>query len=297
MNTTGRIKLKKASQRINSELFGILLFIVSTAFALYLAFNLDQVSGIAAESNGISFIFVIYYIVFIVIFTAAALYIIKKHAKVMKAVFIVLLLYMIFLVSSIVAGIVAVNLPEYYAIIAIVTGFFAYMLIFRNEWYITDAAGLIMISGAAAILGILLRPYIAITLLVVFAVYDYISVYKTKHMVTLAKAAVDNQYPLMFTLPSQGGMKIKDLTFDNRGTHSVIMLGFGDMAIPELLIISSAIYNPLHVALFIALTLAGALCALGFLFFFNHGKPAPGLPYINTGVIIGFLIAFAVVSI
>ena len=50
------------------ELFGILLFIVSTAFALYLAFNLDQISGIAAESSGISFIFVIYYIVFIVIF-------------------------------------------------------------------------------------------------------------------------------------------------------------------------------------------------------------------------------------
>ena len=55
---------------------------------------------------------------------------------------------------------------------------------------VTDAAGLIMISGAAAILGILLRPYIAITLLVVFAVYDYISVYKTKHMVTLAKATI-----------------------------------------------------------------------------------------------------------
>ena len=30
--------LKKANQRINSELFGILLFIVSTAFALYLAY-------------------------------------------------------------------------------------------------------------------------------------------------------------------------------------------------------------------------------------------------------------------
>ena len=49
----------------------------------------------------------------------------------------------------------------------------------------------------------------------------------------------------MFTLPSNRNMKIKDLTFDNRGTHSVIMLGFGDMAIPEILIVSSAIYNPL----------------------------------------------------
>jgi presenilin-like A22 family membrane protease len=297
VNIIRRIKLKKQNHRINSELFGILLFVASTAFALYLAFNLDQVSDIAAESSGVSFLFIIYYIIFIIIFTAAALYIIKKHAQVMKAIFLVLVLYMIFLVSSIVAGIVSVNYPEYYAIIAIVTGFFAYMLIFKNEWYVTDAAGLIMISGAAAILGILLKPYIAITLLVVFAVYDYISVYKTKHMVTLAKAAIDNQFPLMFTLPSERGMTINGLTFENRETHSVIMLGFGDMAIPELLIVSSAIYNPLHIVLFIALTLAGALSALGFLFFSNHGKPAPGLPYINTGVILGFLIAFAIVTI
>ena len=74
MNTTGRIRLKKTNQRINSELFGIILFVLSTAFALYLSFNLDQVPGIAQESKGISFLFVIYYIVFIVIFTAAALY-------------------------------------------------------------------------------------------------------------------------------------------------------------------------------------------------------------------------------
>ena len=107
MNTTGRIRLKKTNQRINSELFGIILFVLSTVFALYLSFNLDQVPGIAQESKGISFLFVIYYIVFIVIFTAAALYMIKRHAQVMKAIFIVLILYMIFLVSSIIAGIVS----------------------------------------------------------------------------------------------------------------------------------------------------------------------------------------------
>jgi presenilin-like A22 family membrane protease len=297
VNITGRIKLKKASKRINSELFGILLFVISSVFALYLSFNLDQVPSIARESRGISFSFVLYYIVFIVIFTAVALYLIKRHAKAMKAIFLILVLYMIFLVSSIVAGIIAVNIPEYYAIIAVITGFFAYMLIFRNEWYITDAAGLLMISGAAAILGILLRPYIAITLLVVFAVYDYISVYKTKHMVTLARAAVDNQYPLMFTLPSTRNIKMKEMTFENRGTHAVIMLGFGDMAIPEILIVSSSIYNPLHIALFALLTIAGAIGSLVFLFFFNRGKPAPGLPYINTGVIIGFIIALSILKI
>lgn len=284
-------------KKINSELFGIALFLISTAFALYLSFNLYQIPGFAEESNGISFLFVVYYIIIMVAFTAIALLIIKRHANVMKAIFLILVLYMIFLVSSIVAGIVAINLTEYYAIIAIVTVSFGYMLIFRNEWYITDAAGVIMISGAAGILGILLRPDIAIALLIVFAIYDYISVYKTKHMVTLAKAAVDNQYPLMFTLPSGRNVKIREMTFENRGEQQVIMLGFGDMAIPEILIVSSAIYNPLHSVLFAVLTLAGAITALIFLFFFNHGKPAPGLPYINSGVIAGFLVALAVILI
>ena len=292
-----RIKMRKANQKINSELFGIMLFLISALFAIYISYNLYAVPEIASESRGISFLFVLYYIVFIIIFTAVALYVVKKHANIMKIIFLILVLYMIFLVSSIIAGIVAVNYTEYYLIIGVITAFFAYMLIFRNEWYITDAAGVIMISGAAGILGILLRPYIAITLLVVFAVYDYISVYKTKHMVTLAKAAVDNQFPLMFMLPSSKNLRMKDLTFENRGEHEIIMLGFGDMAIPEILIVSAFIYNPSHSILFAILTLAGAISALIFLFFFNKGKPAPGLPFINTGAILGFLLALSIIII
>ncbi len=297
MNTIKKIKVRTVNQKINSELFGIILFLVSALFAIYISSNLYSVPGIANESSGISYLFILYYIIFIVIFTVAALYIIKKHAGIMKIIFLILILYMIFLVSSIVASIVAVNYTEYYLIIGIITVFFGYMLIFRNEWYVTDAAGVIMISGAAGLLGILLKPDIAITLLVVFAVYDYISVYKTKHMVTLAKAAVDNQFPLMFMLPSSKNLKMKELTFENRGDHAIIMLGFGDMAIPEILIVSSFIYNPLHSFLFAALTLAGAIGALIFLFFFNRGKPAPGLPFINTGAILGFLVALSITVI
>ena len=208
-----------------------------------------------------------------------------------------MVIYMVFIVSSIISGIVSVNIFEYYSIIAIVTGFISYMVIFKNEWYITDTAGIIMISGAAAIIGILLKPYIAIVLLIVFAVYDYISVYKTKHMVTLAKAAVDNSFPLMFALPNNKGMKMKDLTFDNRGESDVLMLGFGDMAIPEMLIVSSSIFYINHILLFATFTIGGAVIALYLLFFTNKNKPAPGLPYINTGVILGFLAALLIIHL
>jgi len=283
-------------RKANSEIFGITLFILSSLFSLYLALNLYNIPSIENESKGITIIFVLYYIIFIIIFTLIALYIIKKHANIMKSIFLILIIYMIFVVSSIISDIISVNLFEYYLIIALITGFFAYMLIFKNEWYITDAAGFLMIAGAASILGILLKTYIAIALLIVFAVYDYISVYKTKHMITLAKAAVNNEYPLLFLLPSNKNLKMRDLTFENRGESDIIMLGFGDMAIPELFIVSASIYNINHIILFASLTILGAIAALIFLFHFNK-KPAPGLPYINTGVIIGFLIALLIIKI
>ncbi|MEM0139509.1 MAG: presenilin family intramembrane aspartyl protease PSH [Ferroplasma sp.] len=287
--------MKRNSKRFNSELLGIALFILSSAVSLYLGNSLYGIPGIAAESSQISIVFVLYYIIFIVIFTAITIYVVKKHAKVMKAFFLILVIYMIFFVSTVISSIIATTLVEYYAIIIIMTGGFAYLLLFRDEWYVTDAAGFVMISGAAAILGTILKTYIALALLIVFAIYDYISVYRTKHMVTLAKAAVDNNFPLMFMLPSRGNLKIDNLTFDNRGTQDVMMLGFGDMAIPEIFIVSASLYNMPHFLIFAIMTTAGALAALIFLFSFNRGKPAPGLPYINSGVIIGFLIALLIV--
>ncbi len=283
--------------KINSEIFGVALFILSSLLSLYLGSNLIGIPGIEEESNQITVIFVLYYIVFIVLFTFIIIYAVKKHAKIMKAVFTVIIIYMIFVVSSIISAVVSTNLIEYYIIIIAMTGIFAYALLFKNEWYVTDAAGFIMIAGAAAILGILLKTYIALVLLVVFAVYDYISVYKTKHMVSLAKAAVDNQFPLMFMLPSDSHLEMNNLKFDNRGSSNVIMLGFGDMAIPEIFIVSASVYNYNHFILFAGLTIAGAIAALLFLFYFNHGKPAPGLPYINSGVIMGFLIALLILKI
>lgn len=73
----------------------------------------------------------------------------------------------------------------------------------------------------------------------------------------------------------------------------MLMLGFGgDVALPSILVVSSAVYGISHPLPFIGLPLAGALAGMAFLFFFNKNRPAPGLPYINTGAILGFLIAF-----
>ncbi|KQB36250.1 hypothetical protein AOG54_02300 [Acidiplasma aeolicum] len=293
MNTTGRIRVKK----LRSELLAVFFFVLSSLLALYLAINIHQIPGIASEKSAVNIYFVLYYLVFLIVFTAIILMLVKKHADIIRAIFLAAVIYMVFVVSSIIADIISVNFIEYYLIIILITGIFGYLIIFKNEWYITDAAGILMISGSAAILGNILRVYIAIALLIVFAVYDYISVYKTKHMVSLARAAVDNSFPLMFTLPENYNMKLRDLTFDNRGENNVMMLGFGDMAIPEILVISASISNISHIYLYFILTTLGSISAMIILFYINKNKPAPGLPLINSGAIAGYLIALIITII
>ena len=54
------------------------------------------------------------------------------------------------------------------------------------EWYVLDLAGVLIGAGAVALLGITLGVRAVLVLLVLLTVYDVISVYGTKHMLSLA---------------------------------------------------------------------------------------------------------------
>ncbi|MFB6194975.1 MAG: presenilin family intramembrane aspartyl protease PSH, partial [Haloplanus sp.] len=63
----------------------------------------------------------------------------------------------------------------------------AVALVVHPEWYVIDAAGVVMGIGAGALFGISFGLLPAIVLLSVLAVYDAISVYGTEHMLSLAE--------------------------------------------------------------------------------------------------------------
>ncbi|PSP71656.1 hypothetical protein BRC80_05210, partial [Halobacteriales archaeon QH_9_66_26] len=65
-------------------------------------------------------------------------------------------------------------------------GLLALALLAHPEWYVIDAAGIVMGAGAAALFGISFGLFPAIVLLLALAVYDAISVYGTEHMLALA---------------------------------------------------------------------------------------------------------------
>ncbi|UPV73426.1 presenilin family intramembrane aspartyl protease [Halorussus limi] len=69
------------------------------------------------------------------------------------------------------------------------------------EWYVIDAAGVLMGAGAAGLFGISFGLLPAILLLSVLAIYDAISVYGTEHMLTLASGVMDLKIPVILVIP------------------------------------------------------------------------------------------------
>jgi presenilin-like A22 family membrane protease len=74
-------------------------------------------------------------------------------------------------------------------------------LLSHPEWYVIDAAGVVMGAGAAGIFGISFGLAPALLLLLVLALYDALSVYGTEHMLTLASGAMDLRLPVVFIVP------------------------------------------------------------------------------------------------
>jgi presenilin-like A22 family membrane protease len=69
------------------------------------------------------------------------------------------------------------------------------------EWYVIDAAGVLMGAGAAGLFGINFGLLPAVVLLSVLAIYDAISVYGTEHMLDLAEGVMDLHIPVVLVIP------------------------------------------------------------------------------------------------
>jgi len=165
------------------------------------------------------------------------------------------------------------------------------------EWYVIDLCGVIIGAGAIAIFGISLSILLVIILLAVLAVYDAISVYKTKHMIDLADTVMDLKLPVLLVVPKiwrysliKETKSLKEKLKENEERDAFFM-GLGDIVMPGILVVAAYqnIPNGLPVALSV---LAGTL--IGFIIlmtFVIKGKPQAGLPLLCSGAILGYFIS------
>jgi presenilin-like A22 family membrane protease len=168
--------------------------------------------------------------------------------------------------------------------------FLAFLWIKMPSIFVHD---LLLISGMAGIsgsFGLQLTPEVVAILLVIFSVYDIIAVYKTKHMVKMAKAMAEVGALPGLILPS----KISELN-----THiekiqlggKFMILGGGDIVFPLLFSVSAlqdGIIQSIMVALF---ALLGLLASFWIFFQQKERQAIPALPPIALFSIIGYLIS------
>jgi presenilin-like A22 family membrane protease len=173
------------------------------------------------------------------------------------------------------------------------------------EWYVIDLLGLLLAAGVASIFGVSLGTVPVILLLVILAVYDAISVYKTKHMITLAEGVIDLKTPILFVIP-----KKRDYSFIKEGIgkladggeRAAFIIGMGDMIMPSMLVVSANVFcgGVKYFGLFNLPALGaiiGSVAGLAVLLHFvMSGRPQAGLPPLNGGTILGFLVGWALVG-
>jgi presenilin-like A22 family membrane protease len=165
------------------------------------------------------------------------------------------------------------------------------------EWYVIDLCGIIVGAGAIAIFGISLGIFLVILLLIGLAIYDAISVYKTKHMIDLADTVMDLKLPVLLVIPKikkysliKETKRLKEQIKEGEERDAFFM-GLGDIVMPGILVAASFrfIENGLTVAISVMI---GTLIGFAILMIFVlKGKPQAGLPCLGGGAIAGYIIS------
>jgi len=172
------------------------------------------------------------------------------------------------------------------------------LLHFYPEWYIIDSFGILVCAGISSLFGVSMTIPPTLLLLVVLAVYDAISVYKTRHMISLAEGAIKMKAPLLFVVPKSRDYSFRiDQEISNSSEETkkrgAYFLGLGDAIIPTILVISASWSLPAGGFYGLSLPVLGAMLGtyLGFLLLMttSRDRPQAGLPFLNSGVILGFL--------
>lgn len=250
----------------------------------------------------------VYYVVAIVLFTFIVLYIIKKKREdIVKFIFLGAVGFTIFYVILIVAFLFDTGIVALLASIGL-AAILIYYLVTKPEWYVIDATGILVAVGVIGILGISLNILPVLILLVVLAVYDAVSVYGTKHMVALADGVTQMKLPILLVIPKKRGYSYLDQKplkqqLDEGGEREAMFMGLGDVIIPGILVSSAFYYLSSDAVVGIAGNLLVAIGALaggvaGFALlmrFVLKGNPQAGLPLLNGGTILGYVVAYLLV--
>jgi presenilin-like A22 family membrane protease len=270
------------------------LLLIVQILALFLSTPME-ISGMQAFEDPTQVSNSIYYIAMILGFTVLVLIAIKKNMK-----WVISLLIYFAIISTLYYVFLALFnllpfLSEREAIMAslLVSSGVTVLLYKYPEWYVVDLVGVCIAGGVSALIGISLSVIPVIILLALLAVYDAISVYKTKHMITMAEGIMDLKLPILFVIPKHMKYSFLHESFNKGEKREAFFMGLGDAVMPTLLVVSANVFmnSSGEISYPVLGAMLGTLAGYAVLYtFVMKGKPQAGLPFLNSGVILGFFI-------
>ena len=273
----------------------IILFLTTQFIGLYVGDQYNQAisSGIAepALENSESIETSFYLFGYIMFSTVIILIIIK-----FKKSFIRILEAFVIFMSSWITFDFLVPLDIWYLSL----GFFLALILtawkmYRPTILSQDVAAVISGAGVGAILGASLGVIPSIVFMLILSVYDFVSVFITKHMVHMAKALTER--PTSFTIAAPH--EFKTMTYSptkskrSKKRIHVFQLGVGDMVIPLMFAVS--VLNRFGIVSSIASIVGSAIALLSLIYFIKkRPQPLPALPFITFGTLAAFLLSLTI---
>lgn len=168
------------------------------------------------------------------------------------------------------------------------TAIIAIYLLVQQVW-LHDLVLILTLPGIVALLGASLSPYTVAVLLVVMSIYDYIAVYKTKHMVRMAKAMIAGRaiFAMIFPEHFEGFFEHIGKAHPEEG---FMMLGTGDFVFPLIMAASAFSISAATAWTIFGFSLIGLLITHILFVSQKTRRPMPALPPLAAAAILGFIV-------
>lgn len=170
----------------------------------------------------------------------------------------------------------------------------AYLKIFRPNVYVHNFTELFIYGGLAAIFVPVLNVWSISVLLIAIAVYDMIAVWKTKHMIKMAKFQSKTKMFAGLLVP-YGPLKKIDKVKKVKKLGRVVkimqkeaILGGGDIGFP--LLFSGVILKTVGFIPALIVSLFAALSLFGLFMIAKKTKFYPAMPFLAAGCFVGYFV-------
>ncbi|MBS3168039.1 hypothetical protein J4216_02875 [Candidatus Woesearchaeota archaeon] len=169
--------------------------------------------------------------------------------------------------------------------------FLALFKTFRPTPLLHNFTEIFIYGGLASLFVPILNIWSVSILLILISIYDMIAVWKTKHMVSMAKFQTKSKMFVGLLIPYKKSLNSKKINLKKqRNDNLEAILGGGDIAFP--LMFSGVI---LKTSGFLPALIASVTAALALLLLFMLAKKDkfyPAMPFITAGSFIGYLLIY-----